>query len=66
MAKPRLDHSASEDLNRAAGTVFPPLRPVRDVLLLLALVVLVCGIGVFWIDATVPGAWPDAIGPTWP
>ena len=67
MAEPRLDHPVGEDWDQAARTASPLLlRVVRDALLVLALIVLACGIGIFWIDATVPGAWPDLIGPSWP
>jgi hypothetical protein len=40
-------------------------RPgVRDALFLAVLFVLIWVIGVFWVDAAVPGAWPNLIGPT--
>jgi hypothetical protein len=65
MAEPQVD-PVSEDWDQAAGTASRLQRVVRDVLLVLALIVLACGIGIFWIDATVPGAWPDLIGPTSP
>ena len=60
----RLD-PVSEDGDQAAGTA-SRLRVVRDVLLALALIVLACGTGIFWVDATVPGAWPDLVGPSSP
>jgi hypothetical protein len=65
MAQARLD-PVREDSDQVAGTASRLRRVVCDVLLVLALIVLACGIGIFWIDATVPGAWPDLIGPSSP
>jgi hypothetical protein len=65
MARARLD-PLSEGGVQAAGTASRLRRVARDVLLVLALIGLACGIGIFWIDATVPGAWPDLIGPSSP